>query len=136
MKQIVVNKIKELRIQKGYTQQIMAQKLGIEQPTYQRLESGCNEAWAKYLFDILLIYDKDPSDFFNEISGKDFINQSNTDFKNNSRSEVVLEKLQYADKTIVKNLLAQKDKTIVLLEEKIKHLEEQLGKSNIISSIL
>jgi transcriptional regulator with XRE-family HTH domain len=128
MKKLVLNRIKELRIQKGYKQQLMAEKLGIEQPTYQRLESGSNEAWTKYLFDILHILDKEPSDFFNEISGKNFVNQTNTDFKDNSSGVVITEKLHYADKTIVKSLLAQKDKTIALLEEKIKNLEEQLKK--------
>lgn len=128
MKQIVIDKIKEIRTQKGYTQQMMAEKLGIEQPTYQRLESGSNEAWTKYLFDILQILDKEPSDFFNEISGKNFVNQKENNFTDNATGIIFAEKLQYADKAIVKSLLAQKDKTISLLEEKIKNLEEQLKK--------
>jgi transcriptional regulator with XRE-family HTH domain len=130
MKKLVLIRIKKLRIQKGYTQQMMAEKLGIEQPTYQRLESGSNEAWTKYLFDILQIMDKEPADFFNEISGKNFVNQTNIDFKENSNDVVMTEKIQYADKAIVKSLLAQKDKTIALLEEKILLLEKNINKND------
>jgi transcriptional regulator with XRE-family HTH domain len=130
MKKLVLIRIKKLRIQKGYTQQMMAEKLGIEQPTYQRLESGSNEAWTKYLFDILQIMDKEPADFFNEISGKNFVNQTNIDFKENSNDVVMTEKIQYADKSIVKSLLAQKDKTIALLEEKILLLEKNINKND------
>ncbi|MDO4224663.1 MAG: helix-turn-helix transcriptional regulator [Bergeyella zoohelcum] len=74
----IVNKIKKLRIEKGYSHTDMAEKLNITRSAYQRLEAGETYSWAKYLDDLMAILEISPKDFFNDI-GKHIIYQQNRD---------------------------------------------------------
>lgn len=72
----VVEKIKRLRIAKGFNHLDMADKLHITRSAYQRLESGVTYSWAKYLDELMTILETTPNEFFSDI-GKRIINQTN-----------------------------------------------------------
>lgn len=74
----IVNKIKKLRLKKGFSHTEMADKLNITRSAYQRLESGETYSWAKYLDNIMETLETTPKDFFNDI-GKPIIHQINRD---------------------------------------------------------
>lgn len=50
-------KIKDLRSQKGFTQDYVADKLGISQPAYSKIESGHIEITINRLIEICKILD-------------------------------------------------------------------------------
>lgn len=59
----IVNKIKKLRLEKGFSHTEMADKLNITRSAYQRLESGETYSWAKYLDNIMETLETTPKDF-------------------------------------------------------------------------
>jgi transcriptional regulator with XRE-family HTH domain len=67
MDQEIVNKLRKLRIEKGFSKQDMAVKLNIELSAYIRLESGRVNTWGKYFREICLIFKINPSEFFDDI---------------------------------------------------------------------
>ena len=67
MDQEIVNKLRKLRIEKGFSKQDMAEKLNIELSAYIRLESGRVNTWGKYFREICLIFKINPSAFFDDI---------------------------------------------------------------------
>ncbi|MCL2596133.1 MAG: helix-turn-helix domain-containing protein [Paludibacter sp.] len=64
MNREITEKIKRLRISKGIKQTEMADKLNITRSTYQKIETGEGYAWAKYLNELMDIFDTTPKDFF------------------------------------------------------------------------
>ena len=60
----IVNKIKKLRLEKGFSHTEMADKLNITHSAYQRLESGETYSWAKYLDNIMETLETYPKRFF------------------------------------------------------------------------
>lgn len=75
MNQEITEKIKKIRISKGYNHQDMADKLNITRSAYQRLESGETYSWAKYFEEIMGILETNPKEFFSDI-GKKIFNQT------------------------------------------------------------
>ena len=73
----IVSKIKRLRNEKGLTQPDMAERLGIENSVYARLEQGKTNSWAKYLEELLSIFEITPDKFFEDIGTSVVINNSN-----------------------------------------------------------
>ena len=67
MNQEIVKKLRQLRIEKGFSKQDMAEKLRIELSAYIRLESGRVNTWGKYFREICLIFKINPSEFFDDI---------------------------------------------------------------------
>lgn len=127
MEKEILAKIKELRTKKGYTAAYVANKLNIVEDSYKKIENGTNKSWSKYLFDLLELYQVSLSDFFSDISGKNFISQEIRDNRGQSTTiGIQNSETNYADKTIVKSLFNEKDKRIDLLEHKIKVLEKEL----------
>jgi transcriptional regulator with XRE-family HTH domain len=108
----IASKIKKLRNNKGFTQMQMAEKLNIDNSAYQRLESGESYSWAKYLNDLMQIFDTTPRDFFNDIGTK--IVQTNCSFSDNAIGYV--ETLHQENKEVYEKLLQSKDEQITLLK--------------------
>jgi transcriptional regulator with XRE-family HTH domain len=101
----IINRIKKLRVAKGFTTQQMSERLNIDISAYTRLESGKTLTWAKYLEDLLDIFNVTPESFF-EGMGK------NVKITDNEGS--------YGGNLHVENLNAEnreKDKKIELLYE-------------------
>ena len=61
-------KIKSLRIEKGYSQEYLAEQLKISQSYYAKIENGNKEISVKQLLQILKILEIDVDTFFNKLS--------------------------------------------------------------------
>ncbi|WP_445715413.1 helix-turn-helix transcriptional regulator [Flavobacterium sp.] len=66
MKKFNHRKIKEFRVQKGLTQEEVADFLGVSQSTYYRLENGIGEMWGIYINGLCKIFQVKTSDFFTD----------------------------------------------------------------------
>jgi len=115
MNQEIVDKIKKLRVSKGYSHNDMADKLHITRSAYQRLESGETYSWAKYFEEITEILDIAPKDFFSDI-GKKVINQTNE----NGAVGYVVDHLYQENKEVYKELIKSKDDQIELLKKMLE----------------
>ena len=111
MNRQIITKIQRLRKEKGLSQTEMADRLNITRTTYHNIESGEGYSWARYLNEILDIFEISPQDFFSDISGN-VINQSNF----TAGAIGYVETLHQENKEIYEKLLAAKDKQIALLK--------------------
>ena len=62
----IVNKIKAIRLDKGISTATMAEKLNIDPSAYTRLECAKTLTWAKYIEDILKIFEMPYEEFFKD----------------------------------------------------------------------
>lgn len=115
----IVNKIKKLRLAKGFSHSDMADKLNITRSAYQRLESGETYSWAKYLDEIMETLETTPKDFFNDI-GKKVFYQINHD-----HSVGYNENLYQENKEITEQLIKVKDEMIAQLQSEIEYLRNK-----------
>lgn len=115
----ITNKIKKLRIAKGYSHTDMADKLNITRSAYQRLESGETYSWAKYLDEIMATLETTPKEFFNDI-GKKVIYQVNHD-----HSVGYNENLYQENREIIEQLIKAKDDLIAQLKKEIEYLKSK-----------
>ena len=106
----IIAKIKKLRIAKGFSQSEIADRLNITRTTYQKLEAGDNYAWAKYLDELMRVFETTPNDFFSDI-GHRVINQNNYE-----GSTGYVETLHQENRAIYEKLLQSKEEQIVLLK--------------------
>ncbi|MDD1539441.1 helix-turn-helix domain-containing protein [Riemerella anatipestifer] len=116
----IIDKIKKLRISKGFSHAEMADKLCITRSAYQRLESGETYSWAKYLRNLMDIFETSPKEFFYDIGKKD-IYQHSQDI-----SITYIESLYQENKEVYKELLKSKDNQIELLKEQVNFYKSQL----------
>lgn len=114
----IVNKIKKLRIAKGFSHTDMADRLNITRSAYQRLESGETYSWAKYLDEIMETLETTPKEFFNDI-GKKVIHQINKD----QAIGYINENLYQENKEITEQLIKAKDQLIAQLQKEIEYLK-------------
>lgn len=119
----IVDKIKRLRIAKGFSHTDMADRLNITRSAYQRLESGETYSWAKYLDEIMETLETTPKDFFNDI-GKKVIHQINQDYA----VGYINENLYQENKEITEQLIKAKDQMIEQLQNEIVFLKTQIQK--------
>jgi len=115
MQEKILNKIKKLRREFGFTQVQLAQKLNIETSTYQKMESGENHTWLKYLPDILMIYKIEISNFFKDIDAGNCITQNDNTFSDNAIQYA--ENIQYYNKEIISEMISTKNELIRELKE-------------------
>lgn len=73
MHRIIVQKIKTLREEKGFTQLQMADIIHVDLSTYKRIEKPDSTTWAKYLEDILSALEISQKDFFRDLAINDNI---------------------------------------------------------------
>jgi len=115
MKNQILPKIRKIRREKGITQLQMAEQLNIDPSTYARLETGATTTWAKYLEDILLVFELTPEFFFEDISSNVIITNQQGSFGGNAN----VEHLHAENKEA--NL-----KLIEMLEKENKHLKSEI----------
>jgi transcriptional regulator with XRE-family HTH domain len=108
----IVSKIKRLRHEKGLSQPQIAELLNMEKSVYARLETGKTYSWAKYLEELLKIFDITPDKFFEDIGSNIVINNSNCPYGGNGN----VENLYTENREIYEKLLAAKDEQITLLK--------------------
>jgi transcriptional regulator with XRE-family HTH domain len=112
----ITSKIRELRLKKGLNHQEMADKLHITKSAYQRLEAGETYSWAKYLDELLGVFELSAKDFFKDVGKKHF-------HQNNYEGSVgYAENLYQENKEILEKLLKSKDDQIALLNRTIENL--------------
>jgi transcriptional regulator with XRE-family HTH domain len=109
-------RIRQLREAKGYSQQAVAEHLGMVQPNYHKLESDKSEIRIVHLEKLAELY---------KISLAEIIaaDRSSVHIENNNHNHngVVLGEPSY-----IQNLLNTKDELLKLKDEKIAWLEVQL----------
>jgi transcriptional regulator with XRE-family HTH domain len=62
MNTTVGNTLKNLRKQKGWTQELASDKLHLSQSAYARMENGESHSWASHLEVICKVYEISPED--------------------------------------------------------------------------
>ncbi|MDR0828619.1 MAG: helix-turn-helix domain-containing protein [Prevotellaceae bacterium] len=117
MNKSITAKIKKLRVEKGYTQEEMAEKLNITRSAYSNIEQGDAYSWSKYLNDLMIILDTTPKDFFNDI-GNQIINQNNYE-----GAVGYVEILHQETKEIYEKLIASKDEQIAFFKDRLEKAE-------------
>jgi transcriptional regulator with XRE-family HTH domain len=110
----ILSRIKLLRETKGYKQNEMAQKLNIEPSTYNKLESGENHTWAKYLPQIIEALEISFQDFFKDLDEKNFIQNNTGENINNPIS------------TNTNNIYNESKEHCISLKEEIEFLKRQI----------
>jgi transcriptional regulator with XRE-family HTH domain len=83
----IVAKIRKIRKEKGITQLQMAERLNIDTSAYARLETGTTFTWAKYLEDILSIFEFTPEKFFEGIGSNIIITNQQGSYGGNANVE-------------------------------------------------
>lgn len=73
------SKIRKYRTEKGYTQEFMANQLGISQNAYHKIESGQTQVKAQTLEQIADVLEVDRTKLLNGEGGKYKVRQSNHD---------------------------------------------------------
>lgn len=120
-------KIKKLRELNNFSQNYMAKKLNISQPSYSNLESGVDDISEERLEKIAELLKVEVSDIEN-FDDRAILNI----IQHNIKSDGYVNN-KYVDDRVVdllneKNALLQTN--VKLLEEKIHHLEKELAKAN------
>ena len=86
IKKLLGRRIKELRINKGYTQEFLAEKIGIGQRNLSKIECGTNFVTSETLAKILMVLNIEAHELFNfshnkdkEVLKQELLNAINTD---------------------------------------------------------
>lgn len=115
MEQHLGRKIKKLRELRNFTQNYMAEQLGITQPTYSKLEKEEDDLDEDRLTKIAEILGITVSDIYN------FDDRLILQITNNHGEDGYVH-IKYSDSKVIK-LLEKQNK---LLEEKVEYLEKEL----------
>ena len=116
MNKLIGERIKNLRNEKGYSQEHIAKALCISQSAYARLENGENYTWAHHLEKLSEVFEIKPEDLVKQdqmiINQNQQGGQSNNAYIINQLSEKLIE--QYEKR------LKENEKLIRLLEDKLE----------------
>jgi len=112
----ITTKIKRLRQQKGFSQLQMANLLNIEETAYSRLEKGKTYTWAKYLEELLKIFEISPDKFFEDISSNVVINNNNCA----TGGYTIIENLHTENREVYEKLIVAKDEEIAFYKELLR----------------
>ncbi|WP_438967181.1 helix-turn-helix domain-containing protein [Flavobacterium sp.] len=116
MNTTVGTKLKNLRKQKGWSQELVADKLHLSQSAYARIESGESHSWANHLEAICNVYEVTPQELLKcdnvIINSQQKGGNSNNAFIINQLSEKLIE--QYETR------LKEKEELITELKAKLK----------------
>ena len=122
----IVTKIRKLRKEKGFSQPQMAEKLNIDQSAYARLEQGETNSWAKYLENLLHIFEITPEKFFEGMETNVVINNHNEcTYSGNSN----VEHQHSPNQELYDKLMEQYEKRLQDKDEQIALLKNLLDKS-------
>jgi hypothetical protein len=90
------------------------------------MEIGVNNTWGKYLLPLLDFYKIQPSDFFKDIEGKNFIHQEVQEINDSAQNIGIIETFNSTENSMYDKLIESHERTIKALEDKIQLLEEKL----------
>lgn len=109
----IINRIKEIRKEKGISHEAMAFDLGISQVAYSKLEKNETKLNVDRLYKIAEILDTKVSDLLNEEKSTIY----NQDLKDNAIGHQQIENLHQENKEVYQELIKAKDEQIALLKE-------------------
>ncbi|MCL2097632.1 MAG: helix-turn-helix domain-containing protein [Bacteroidales bacterium] len=112
----IVNKIREIRKQKGYSNEAMAIDLGISTSAYNKMERMEASISLERFIKIREILEVPYSDFF-EFSGKNVYQQ---DLNDNSIGHYEVQTLYQENREVYEKLLAAKDEQIAFLKSMLE----------------
>ena len=135
MEKKILEKLKQLREDRGYSSTDIAKYLNIEKTSFEKMENGTNNSWAKYFFQLMDKYEYTPERFFSEINSKKFIYQQ-VDDDNAMDRLATEEKMQYIDKPMAKSLMNAKDEIIAFLKTDILKLKAEIDQLRIENAYL
>src|SRR5690606_8920416 len=116
---LIEEKIKSIREAKGFTQEYMAEQLGITQAAYSKIESGQTKLTMNKITDIVMIFEMEVKYLMtNDI-------QKNLNSFNNVKGSNNVSTITNTDSEILKKLYEDK---IVLLEKLLNATEKELIK--------
>ncbi|MBL0302268.1 MAG: helix-turn-helix transcriptional regulator [Cytophagaceae bacterium] len=113
--------LRKLRNKINYSQEFMADKLGMDHSSYNRLENGKQKLKMEDIPKIATAFNKSKEEILTELTGWTLNNSNHDNSQNNQNLIINLE-----DKELLIQLLKDKDKLISLLEEKITFLENKI----------
>ena len=112
----ITSKIRRLRHEKNLSQSDMAERLNMEKSVYARLETGKTYSWAKYLEELLTVFEITPDKFFEDIGASFVINNNNCACGGNAH----VENLYAENREVYEKLIAAKDEQIALLKKMVQ----------------
>jgi len=112
----IVDKIKELRKQKGYSNEVMAVDLDMSTSAYNKLERMESTLSLERFIKIREILEASYSDFFEIEKG----NVYQQDLKDNSTGHCEVQNIYHENRETTRKL-------IQTLEQQIEHLKEEIG---------
>ena len=117
-KLLIGAKLKKIREKKGYSQNKIANLLGISQKTYSNIESDKSKVSIEQLAEISKILDFDLFDFLQE-QGL-VINQSHFDFKDNSNNALYISNMPDKMQQLYEAQIQQLKEMVQLLKEQLE----------------
>jgi len=117
---MVGQRIKSLRVKKGISQEYLAETLGLTQSTLARIEQGKAKLAAGLLPDVCKTLEVELEDIF---TSEKVCIENNT-FNDSSMLNGYVGKLIVDQKELYEKLLAEKDRVIVLLEERMAKIKD------------
>lgn len=126
-------KIRLLREQNGWGQDVLAEKLGVSQPSISKLESDQTKLSWDYALKLAVLFEVDPEYFFdskinNYISHNKKVNQLYNSEYHDNNIELIKELYENQIKTKDELLQEQRDR-ITELKNQVKELQKQLSSS-------
>lgn len=124
----ITNRIKKLRLIKGYSHEYMASRLHISQAAYSKIENNQTKLSVERLFQVSKILEVsladvfDTVDFGNSQAKTKSMHQELSDLYGNFKDEIRKVEALYA------KLLDNKEALISQLEENIKYLQKTYAK--------
>jgi len=121
----IVSKIKRLRNEKGFSQSQIAELINMEKSVYARLETGKTYSWAKYLEELLNVFEITPDKFFEDIGASIVINNKDCPYGGNG----TVGNLYAENREAYEKLMEQYEKRLQDKDEQIALLKSMLGKA-------
>jgi len=128
-KAVIGQKIKTFREMRNYTQDYMAEKLGISQVNYSNIEKGITTLGVDRLFEIANVLGVTVNTILDFDDSKIFNIYNNTTEKGVISSVTFQHGISADEKALYEKLIAEKDKRIGQLERENARLSPQKTKS-------
>ncbi len=123
----VLSKIQELRKQKGYSLEYLAEKLQISHSAYYKLENNQSRLTVDRLIEIARVFNTTISELFNEASTRIY-NQNNNVKDSTIVAKQEFENFNQKDKELTEKYINKLEEDIKYLKAEIEFLRELLKK--------
>ncbi|CAA7392725.1 helix-turn-helix domain-containing protein [Chryseobacterium fistulae] len=117
----VIDRIKQIRIEKGISHEAMAHNLGISQTAYTKIEKNETKLTVERLFKIAETLETKVENLLGLQAGKVY----QQEFKDNSINYQEFQNLHQENKEVYQELIKSKDEQILLLKEEILRLKNK-----------